>query len=296
MDKRDVLSLVILRGLPGCGKSTLAEKLKDEKEFIILSKDSFRVDDEGVYCFDPKKEKEIESLFFSDLEKLVNKEANIVVDDLNLSTIKLEMFSRFASSHEITTISFLPDIVEIHALRNTHQINEKEIERMMRYYDPYASLYKNIIIKPERFWDSLDEAMIQLFKITKSDNNELEIRISTVAEMRIKGQNRSDIVHYASKKWHVSSRQVDSYLSSAKQLIKRSVIGEKEDFKELVITRYEDLYKRNFNIQDYRECRQLCESLSKLLGLGEANVETHKIYETELTTEAIEVLMKDRWE
>jgi 2',3'-cyclic-nucleotide 3'-phosphodiesterase len=49
--------LVIMRGLPGSGKSTKARRLAEEsgRDYVILSTDDFFVGGDGVYRFDAKR-------------------------------------------------------------------------------------------------------------------------------------------------------------------------------------------------------------------------------------------------
>jgi hypothetical protein len=104
--------------------------------------------------------------------------------------------------------------------------------------------------------------------MAKSTNAELSIRYATVAEMLIKGQSREDIVQYASKTWSVSDRTADDYISNAWIKIRTQSDEDIEKNKHLALSRYNDLYKRNFNIQDYRECRQVQNDIVKLLGIA----------------------------
>ncbi len=102
----------------------------------------------------------------------------------------------------------------------------------------------------------------------KSTDAELQIRYATIAEMLIKGQSRQDILQYSSKTWGVCDRTTDEYIARSWTKIKSSVNDDIEKNVALAIARYNDLYKRNFNIQDYRECRQVQGDIVKLLGLN----------------------------
>jgi len=109
----------------------------------------------------------------------------------------------------------------------------------------------------------------------KSTDAEMEIRHATVAEMIVKGQSRQDILQYGSKEWNVSDRTIDSYIDAAWSKIKSSVDKDVDKQVQLALSRYEDLYKRSFQIQDYRECRQVQNDIVKLLGLAEAQKIDH---------------------
>jgi hypothetical protein len=102
----------------------------------------------------------------------------------------------------------------------------------------------------------------------KSTDAEINIRHATVAEMLVKGQSRQDILQYASNTWKVSDRTADEYIAKAWAKLKKSINDDIDNYKSLLINRFEDLYKRNYNIQDYRECRQVLGDLSKIIGLS----------------------------
>jgi hypothetical protein len=103
----------------------------------------------------------------------------------------------------------------------------------------------------------------------KSTDAEVELRISTVYEMVVKGASRKYIVRYGSETWNVSSRTIDEYLSRVYLEIKETY---GEDYKKNILSKQiaqlDDLYVKNYTIEDYRECRNLIESKSKLLGLN----------------------------
>lgn len=58
--KNFVGDVVILRGIPGCGKSTLASLIAGE-EGVVCTADDYFYDEEGNYNFDPRKLEEAHS-------------------------------------------------------------------------------------------------------------------------------------------------------------------------------------------------------------------------------------------
>jgi len=103
--------------------------------------------------------------------------------------------------------------------------------------------------------------------MAKATNAELEIRIQTTFEMVIKGCSRDFIIRYASENWEVGERSVDNYLKKVKDKIKEVNTPEKkEELIDLAISQMNDLYQKNYTIQDFRECRNVIESRAKLLG------------------------------
>ena len=105
----------------------------------------------------------------------------------------------------------------------------------------------------------------------KATDAEIELRISTIYEMVVKGASRKYIVRYCAETWNIASRQTDEYLSRVYLEIKETY---GQDYKERLIEKQlaqlDDLYVKNYTIEDFRECRNLIESKSKLLGLNSA--------------------------
>lgn len=100
----------------------------------------------------------------------------------------------------------------------------------------------------------------------KGTKTQVEQRVMIVAEMRLKAYSYDQIIRYASENWNVGARQVEHYISRANKRIKAS--NNLNLDKEVMIqkARLEDLYQKNYNIQDYRECRQVMETRMRLTG------------------------------
>lgn len=105
--------------------------------------------------------------------------------------------------------------------------------------------------------------------MSKSTDAEISKRVATVAQMLITGQNRQDILRYCSEKYEISERQGENYISKANVMIAELHEQDVDYYRKLILARQEDLYNRNFKIQDYRECRQVLQDIAKLLGANE---------------------------
>lgn len=119
-------------------------------------------------------------------------------------------------------------------------------------------------------------------KIAQSNAQIIEGRIELVATLLIRGLTRSQIIKLTLNpsgkyNWDVSNRQVDQYLSRARALIKKNTKASKKQFFDMAVARYQDLYLKNYNSDDYRECRAVQDSLNKLVGVNEPE-------KTDLTT------------
>ena len=108
-------------------------------------------------------------------------------------------------------------------------------------------------------------------KEEKSTSFEKDKRIDVVCELLVSGASRSQMIQYVAKKteWNLSSRQIDQYISYAKEKIKNSDIDKGFEIQRAKL-RLEKLYKKNESNEDCKECRALIESMAKLFGWNEA--------------------------
>lgn len=130
----------------------------------------------------------------------------------------------------------------------------------------------------------------------KATDAEIQIRINTIFDMVVKGISRKNIVRYCAENFKIESRQVDEYLSRVYDEIKETY--SKEDKEKLIskqMAQLDDLYLKSYNNEDYRECRSIIESRSKLLGLNapdKTDVTTNgKEISNALTSETINKLI-----
>ena len=109
-------------------------------------------------------------------------------------------------------------------------------------------------------------------KEEKATEIEKEKRIDIVCELLIKGLTTSQMFRYVSEKtkWGISSRQLDNYISEAKQKIRNSDDIDKGFEIQRAKRRLESLYRKSEEIEDLRECRAIIETSAKLFGWNEA--------------------------
>lgn len=106
-------------------------------------------------------------------------------------------------------------------------------------------------------------------KIEKATIAESELRTALVYEMIVKGCNKNYIVRFCTEKYNIRLRQIEVYIAKATEQIKLNY-GEK--YKENIVAKHlaqlDDLFVKNYTIEDFRECRNLIESKNKMLGLN----------------------------
>ncbi|XP_062343623.1 NEDD4-binding protein 2-like 1 [Cinclus cinclus] len=133
--------LVLLRGLPGAGKSTLARELKrDHPGAVVLSTDDFFVEN-GVYSFEPD--------FLEDAHKWNQKRARkamkngkspVIIDNTNIHAWEMKPYVMMAHENRYQVTFQEPDTpwkfnVQELTRRNIHHVPREKIQRMKEQYE-----------------------------------------------------------------------------------------------------------------------------------------------------------------
>lgn len=129
------MKVVILRGLPGSGKSTWAEK---QPLAFICSADKF-FEDESGYHFDPSKLKDAHAWCFKRFkEAIAVRMSLIIVDNTNTTTWEYARYADLAIDQidcELEIRSFFGGYASI------HDVPAKTIKRMLDRWEPVPPQY-----------------------------------------------------------------------------------------------------------------------------------------------------------
>ncbi len=126
-------SLILLRGLPGSGKTTLAKELSENGKYPIFSIDDYFILKNGDYKFEFDKNhlayKQCEENTKTSMQKNVSK---IYID--NVFSLEWEIAPYFKLAAEYKYQIFIITVENRHKGKNIHQISDEQIKKMAEKY------------------------------------------------------------------------------------------------------------------------------------------------------------------
>jgi len=128
---------IIMRGLPGSGKTTRARELAGEKGVIHSTDDYFFVG--GIYVHDWTKLKEYHSSNLRAFKTSLAARISVVIcDNTNVKHWEYEPYVRAAeqAGYEVEVITLPHLSVEILHTRSTHNTPVETIQKMLDHWEP----------------------------------------------------------------------------------------------------------------------------------------------------------------
>ena len=125
--------LILLRGLPGSGKTTLAEVLSEEGKYPVFSVDDYFTDENGHYEFRFQENhlayKQCEEGVKAAMQRGVLK---IILHNTFTMEWEMEPYFKLAAAHSYRT--HVVTVENRHGSANVHDIPDDHVERMRAKY------------------------------------------------------------------------------------------------------------------------------------------------------------------
>ena len=110
----------------------------------------------------------------------------------------------------------------------------------------------------------------------KSEKATVIERTELVFTMQTRGYRRCEIIQYASENgWDIGDRQVDNYILKANEILQAQSETVRERELGRAISNFRELYKKSFEIHDFKACKDIQKEIVSLLGLSEAKKLDH---------------------
>ncbi len=101
----------------------------------------------------------------------------------------------------------------------------------------------------------------------KSDSSEMEKRINQIYLLILQGFQRKQIIQFCSENYKIGERQVDEYLLKAREIIKSNIDTDTAGKKNELLNQYYDLYRKNYEEEDFKECRNILKDIGSIFGV-----------------------------
>jgi predicted kinase len=129
--------LVILRGLPGSGKSTFAQKLVDALDFVHLEADRHFVDTLGHYRFDPARASDCHSVCQREADDALRSGKRVVIANTHVCLWELAPYVGLAALHATQWC-----VVEcMGAWINIHSVPNEVVDSMREKWEPLPTQF-----------------------------------------------------------------------------------------------------------------------------------------------------------
>jgi NEDD4-binding protein 2 len=142
-------AVVILRGLPGSGKSTIADNLSINNNGVVFSTDNFFIVD-GEYKFDGKYIGDAHTWNkLNVLKALRSSYPYVIVDNTNTQYWEMEPYIKMAFDFDYEIAIVEPDHegvfdVDLCFSRNKHGVPKEVIQKMKDRWETTESIYNKI--------------------------------------------------------------------------------------------------------------------------------------------------------
>ncbi len=127
------LSLILIRGLPGAGKTTLAQVLSEEGRYPVFSVDDYFTSEDKHYEFRFDENHLAYKQCSDNTEAAMKKKTPKIFLD-NTFTLEWEMEPYFRLAAQYAYRVFVLTLENRHHGKNTHGISDQQIQKMAEKY------------------------------------------------------------------------------------------------------------------------------------------------------------------
>lgn len=161
--------IIILKGLPGAGKSFLAKQILDQATEAGLTCRIHAIDDQfiinGEYKFDIKKF----GYAHSENQRLVRESVNegvdiVIVDNTNLTSGEIRPYAEIAKEFDYIIQFMEPDTewkdnIEVLKEKNVHGVPQESYDRMLRRYQETDAIGEDLAELLDMEYDSISKSL-----------------------------------------------------------------------------------------------------------------------------------------
>lgn len=124
---KDMKKLILLRGLPGSGKSTVAEYIASLNDAVICEADKFFIKD-GIYQFDRNKLGLAHTWCKTKCRAAMANNRNVIVSNTSTTEAEINPYVKMAEEYGYTVISLV--VENRHNGVNQHGVPEESLVKM----------------------------------------------------------------------------------------------------------------------------------------------------------------------
>lgn len=127
------MKLIVVRGVPGAGKSTFAEMLRESGMVkYVVEADQYFLQEDGTYLFDPKKLGEAHATCQSAVRLFLGAGDSVAVSNTSTTEAEVKTYQDMADECGAQFISII--VENRHGSENVHNVPPESIYRMKQRF------------------------------------------------------------------------------------------------------------------------------------------------------------------
>lgn len=133
MKESESFSLILIRGLPGSGKTKFAELVSEKGRYSVFSIDQYFTDQNGNYIFDHSRNHLAYDQCIQNVRsEMQAKSEKIFVD--NTFTLDWEMEPYLKIAKEFNYAIYVLTVENYHGNKNIHGVSDEQLKKMAAKY------------------------------------------------------------------------------------------------------------------------------------------------------------------